>query len=140
MFMSGLHQNIIALDQNIIALDRKIDGLYAAIEQLNQQVAMLIARDQERYQLETSLPVVPQSQPLPSEPATQAKAQWQSSMTHKDILLDDNDWEQVTDIEPEPVISDDLQVRRLTAQVTAAYNRIAALEEQLLARRSQRSF
>ncbi|NEO26340.1 MAG: hypothetical protein F6K03_05435, partial [Kamptonema sp. SIO4C4] len=30
----------------------------------------------------------------------------------------------------------DLQVRRLTAQVTAAYHRIAALEEQLLAQRS----
>jgi len=34
-----------------------------------------------------------------------------------------------------PNISTELQIQRLTAQLTAAYNRIAALEEQLLARR-----
>jgi hypothetical protein len=36
----------------------------------------------------------------------------------------------------EPNITADLQVQRLTAQLTAAYNRIAALEEQLLAQRT----
>ena len=32
-------------------------------------------------------------------------------------------------------VSPELHIRRLTAQVTAAYNRIAILEEQLLAQR-----
>ncbi len=31
--------------------------------------------------------------------------------------------------------ADEIQIRRLTAQLTAAYNRIAALEEQLLSYR-----
>jgi hypothetical protein len=33
------------------------------------------------------------------------------------------------------LITPEIQVQRLTAQLTAAYNRIAALEEQLLSRR-----
>lgn len=53
------------------------------------------------------------------------------SMSHKDILTDDagrdrNSTTQEKDLAPE------IQIRRLTAQLTAAYNRIAALEEQLL--------
>jgi hypothetical protein len=34
-------------------------------------------------------------------------------------------------------VSADLQIRRLTAQLTAAYHRIAALEEQIMAQRLQ---
>jgi hypothetical protein len=52
------------------------------------------------------------------------------SMHHKDVLEDEDSIgfpeDLVTDV---PV---DMQVRRLMAQLTAAYNRIAALEEQLL--------
>ncbi|NEP07517.1 MAG: hypothetical protein F6K34_23605 [Okeania sp. SIO4D6] len=32
-------------------------------------------------------------------------------------------------------LTSEIQIQRLTAQLTAAYNRIAALEEQLLSRR-----
>ena len=35
----------------------------------------------------------------------------------------------------EKIISPEIQIQRLTAQLTAAYNRIAALEEQLLRER-----
>lgn len=35
----------------------------------------------------------------------------------------------------ETTFSSDVQIQRLTAQLTAAYNRIAALEEQLMAAR-----
>jgi hypothetical protein len=35
----------------------------------------------------------------------------------------------------EKTMSPELQIQRLTAQLTAAYNRIASLEEQLLSRR-----
>jgi hypothetical protein len=34
-----------------------------------------------------------------------------------------------------PLMTQDIQIQRLTAQLTAAYNRIAALEEQLVANR-----
>lgn len=52
-------------------------------------------------------------------------------MDHKDVLLDDAphyDEGQTG----ERALGPEIQVQRLTAQLTAAYNRIAALEEQLL--------
>ncbi|MGK7918355.1 MAG: hypothetical protein AB4038_22945 [Prochloraceae cyanobacterium] len=58
-----------------------------------------------------------------------------SVMEHKDILLDGSNWENDINPQSEHTLSPDIQIRRLTAQLTAAYNRIAALEEQLLARR-----
>jgi hypothetical protein len=57
-----------------------------------------------------------------------------NGLQHKDILDDDGPLD--GDIStPENALAPDMQVRRLTAQLTAAYNRIAALEEQLLSQR-----
>jgi hypothetical protein len=52
---------------------------------------------------------------------------------HKDVLMD-SDYPN-SDLHSDRELSPDLQIRRLTAQLTAAYNRIAALEEQLLSKR-----
>ncbi|NES66594.1 MAG: hypothetical protein F6K24_15710, partial [Okeania sp. SIO2D1] len=55
-------------------------------------------------------------------------------LEHKDVLVDDdymNQGSQNMDGE----LTSEIQIQRLTAQLTAAYNRIAALEEQLLSRR-----
>ncbi|MGK7945286.1 MAG: hypothetical protein AB4058_12535 [Microcystaceae cyanobacterium] len=53
---------------------------------------------------------------------------------HEDILVDDK-LPQSTLPDPlhEPRVASEIQIRRLMAQLTAAYNRIALLEEQLLA-------
>jgi hypothetical protein len=63
----------------------------------------------------------------------------ESQLTHKDVLVDDNSStnSHLTNSESNPNLSPDIQIRRLTAQLTAAYNRIAALEEQLLTYRIQ---
>lgn len=53
-------------------------------------------------------------------------------ITHKDILVDDNTSTSNLNSDSERDLSADIQIRRLTAQLTAAYNRIAALEEQIL--------
>lgn len=58
----------------------------------------------------------------------------ESSLLHKDVLVDSG----YVDPErsgAEQKLSPEVQIQRLTAQLTAAYNRIAALEEQLLANR-----
>ncbi|MFO7030840.1 hypothetical protein B9T07_12685 [Limnospira fusiformis CCALA 023] len=55
--------------------------------------------------------------------------------THKDILSDDYYVNSSTMVSKETMLSADVQIQRLTAQLTAAYNRIAALEEQLLSKR-----
>lgn len=58
---------------------------------------------------------------------------------HKDILMDDETiYSELSDYNHmENSISCEEQVYRLTAQLTAAYHRIASLEDQLLALRSQ---
>ncbi len=53
---------------------------------------------------------------------------------HQDILID-TDGAEMFATRSDRVLSPELQIQRLTAQLTAAYNRIAALEEQLLSRR-----
>jgi hypothetical protein len=59
---------------------------------------------------------------------------------HKDVLWDDSYTESNVVIHrEEPNITADIQIQRLTAQLTAAYNRIAALEERLLSQRSPTS-
>lgn len=55
-------------------------------------------------------------------------------LDHKDILIDSDGVETYAK-NSDRVLSPELQIQRLTAQLTAAYNRIAALEEQLLSRR-----
>lgn len=58
-----------------------------------------------------------------------------ADMHHKDVLEDSDPSQEVDIALPDRNLAPDMQVRRLTAQLTAAYNRIAALEEQLLSQR-----
>ena len=53
---------------------------------------------------------------------------------HKDVLVDNNTLNTVGQ-SGEKTLTPEIQIQRLTAQLTAAYNRIAALEEQLLSQR-----
>lgn len=55
-----------------------------------------------------------------------------NSLEHKDVLMDS---EGVDSPQNEKQLTPEIQIQRLTAQLTAAYNRIAALEEQLLSKR-----
>ncbi len=57
-----------------------------------------------------------------------------TSLEHKDVLSDSHTLDS-TPQGGEKSLTPEIQIQRLTAQLTAAYNRIAALEEQLLAQR-----
>jgi len=121
-------------------LNGKVDALYAIIEQLSSQIRELLA---------LSLPEA--AAPLPALPEVEAMEERVAgdrlvledggdiftTLQHKDILIDSESREIRQGYNnDEQNLSPELQVRRLTAQVTAAYNRIAALEEQLLSLRS----
>jgi hypothetical protein len=56
-------------------------------------------------------------------------------IAQQDILIDSSGVEISHHQIKEQDLAPQIQIQRLTAQLTAAYNRIAALEEQLLARR-----
>ncbi len=120
-----------ALQTQIIELTQRFDTLQQIMERLTNQIDRIVS-DKEQQKQESDL-LASVASVNNSSLANQKKAN--PTMEHKDILLDGSGWESDFDRTSEQTISPEIQIRRLTAQLTAAYNRIAALEEQLLARR-----
>jgi uncharacterized coiled-coil protein SlyX len=120
-----------SLQKQVKDLSTKVDALYQVIEQLNQAIAEML----------------PNTRSLPESNSSRLKVgtsyyQYQrhnglsdNSMEHKDVLADENNLD-MTCKSGEKQLAPEIQIQRLTAQLTAAYNRIAALEEQLLAQRT----
>ncbi|MGL5806654.1 MAG: hypothetical protein ACRC11_14665, partial [Xenococcaceae cyanobacterium] len=121
------------LQTQMVELDRKVDRLNNIVERLSQQITVL-ATDRPQLKEETdSTTQVAQNMSYSSTKIKQSY--FGAAMEHKDILLDDSNGKNNINSTNEQSLSPDIQIRRLTAQLTAAYNRIAALEEQLLANR-----
>lgn len=127
------------VQQQISALNHKVDAIYQSIEQLNHKVSQGLPEVQPMPTVESELQA---STAKVNDIPVYANPQLLDSVTeYKDILIEDTG--EVAQFHtnhnrnpnPENPLSADVQVQRLTAQLTAAYNRIAALEEQLLARR-----
>lgn len=117
--------------KQIIALSHKIDALYQITDQLSVKVSESLSEIRQIPKANNQAPSMTNTSPY----SYQSPSLMGSVMEHKDILVDnDNDWTN-SHQNSEKGISADIQVQRLTAQLTAAYNRIAALEEQLLSRR-----
>lgn len=119
------------IEQQIHSLNRKVDGLYHLIEDLTTQVAEC------HWHTPTTIKEEREQFSSVSQYKEYAESSWikDSDMNHKDILVDNQGWENYADPCHDKGVSSDIQIRRLTTQLTAAYNRIAALEEQILAKR-----
>ncbi len=120
-----------SIQTQVILLTNKIDALHQMIDQVNDQVAALIATQ--------SCGIAADNQPQVARFAygnapRHAPGLLDSVCEHKDVLLDSS-YLDLDRQSTETNFSPDVQIQRLTAQLTAAYNRIAALEEQLLASR-----
>jgi chaperonin cofactor prefoldin len=105
------------LQQQIWELSQQVRSLTQVVESMPQQVTSTLI-EQTGLEASTKLGF--------------------AAIEHKDVLVEKthSSWSNhVNDHE----ISSEWQVRRLTAQLTSAYNRIAALEEELLSRRVMRS-
>lgn len=118
------------LQQQINLISTKVDALYQLIEQLSNKlpdvaVECKFGANQLPYSENTS---------ASHYQSYQAYAGLGSSMEHKDVLADRSGVDS-TIHSGERQLAPEVQVQRLTAQLTAAYNRIASLEEQLLSRR-----
>ncbi|GAC1469536.1 MAG: hypothetical protein NVS2B14_02200 [Chamaesiphon sp.] len=129
----GIGIRMDALQKQIAILSHKIDGLYQMVEVLSYKVSEALPEKQ-------STPVQASDRFASSvvnvrQYAHHKHTSVDSMMEHKDVLADRNGFETNTHQNNEKELSPQIQVQRLTAQLTAAYNRIAALEEQLLARR-----
>jgi hypothetical protein len=121
------------LTQKVVTLTDKVDALYEMITQLTNQVCDHLSPQETsnssdktknfaEYAFPASLPDVPQTR------------KGLSQQEHKDILIDD-EYIETSYYSQDSCLTADIQIQRLTAQLTAAYNRIAALEEQLLSQR-----
>jgi hypothetical protein len=121
-----------AVQKQVIVLSHKVDALYQVIEQLSGKVSESLSEIRQMPRLETGY----SSSGANLRPRTyHSQSLLDTVMEHKDVLSDGNNEVSSSHQSSEKALSADIQVQRLTAQLTAAYNRIAALEEQLLARR-----
>ncbi|MDB9374565.1 hypothetical protein [Nodularia sphaerocarpa] len=116
------------LQTQILNLSHKLDALCQVIEQLDGKVAQALSEcslantqaknnyvensDVSPYQLKKHLHFNPELQ-------------------HKDVLTDGMSLD-MSRHGSDNNLTPEIQIQRLTAQLTAAYNRIAALEEQLM--------
>ncbi len=118
-----------SVQKQIITLSHKVDSLHQLIEQLTERVTEALSKSK-------SMPVEGSDFPALASNGYYSYQSYSrgSVMDHKDVLTDSNCLEKATHSR-EKDLSPEVQIQRLTAQLTAAYNRIAALEEQLLAQR-----
>jgi hypothetical protein len=119
------------LHEQVARLSLKIDALHQTIEQLAEKNSQMLSEfklnsdgESHRFSMDSNL----------GRHLHQTRSNYDGSMDHKDVLSDSG-YPELDSQSGERVLSPEIQIQRLTAQLTAAYNRIAALEEQLLARR-----
>jgi hypothetical protein len=118
------------LQKQVSILSNKVDALYQLIEQLSSRVSEVVSEcrfgSDQIQRLESGI--------TPGYRTYQGYTSFDAAMEHKDVLVDSNSPDS-SGQSGEKQISPEIQIQRLTAQLTAAYNRIAALEEQLLSQR-----
>ena len=113
-------------------LTNKVDSLHSLVEQLTEQVGAIALAQGKSGSNNGSLngSLTPPNAVLPVVSA--ARTSMDMTMSHKDILNDETYLEGDKMSAPSS-LSPEIQIQRLTAQLTAAYNRMAILEEQILA-------
>ena len=120
-----------ALRQQVTVLTQQVDALYKLIENLNEKLLESAKETKLAQQhIDDRSLTVGNHKTSPY----QSYSSLDAMLEHKDILLDDGYFDKNSQ-SLEKELTADIQIQRLTAQLTAAYNRIAALEEQLLAKR-----
>ena len=140
-----------SIQQQIGNLTRKVDRVYQIVDRLDRHVFQDL--DPQLVETQTSIeypldrydssrnPLSLSSIPDDSDNGSALPAssnychnttQW--AISQQDVSIDDRGIE-ISSHQIEQDLSPQVQIQRLTAQLTAAYNRIAALEEQLLANR-----
>ncbi|NJK40620.1 MAG: hypothetical protein HC934_03230 [Acaryochloridaceae cyanobacterium SU_2_1] len=105
-----------SVQKQLTLVSAKVDALQEVIEQLHRQLATVLPDSAQAAEISPSF--------------SQASA----TFSHKDVLVENNTFDISGEARGDQPISSEIQIQRLTAQLTAAYNRIAALEEQLLAK------
>ncbi len=119
------------LQKQVNILSNKVDALYQVVDQLSGKMSDALSECRL-----TPVPGTKDSLGINANGrySNQSNGVARPMMEHKDVLVDGNELDSHIQT-GEKELAPEIQIQRLTAQLTAAYNRIAALEEQLLARR-----
>lgn len=132
------------LQRQIMELNYKVDRLSQVVERITKDITLNDDQiKRETRPVSNNNSTINHIQRQFSENITKnyPDIDTSSMITHKDILDDEksnhNEKYENSNTQNEYGMSCELQVQRLTAQLTAAYHRIAALEEQLLAKRKR---
>jgi hypothetical protein len=113
-----------SLEKQIFTLSEKVNDLYEVIERLDIRLSQALSDSS----LE-KLPVIENYLEM-KQPVHELK-----ELKHKDVLMDGMIYPEMNYQTKDRQITPEIQIQRLTTQLTAAYHRIAALEEQLLRQR-----
>ncbi|MBD2627644.1 hypothetical protein [Trichormus variabilis] len=119
------------LQKQILTLSQKLDALCQVIENLDTKVSQRLSEcSLEQLQVRDNY----QEKNETERYQLKGRISFSSELEHKDVLIDsicpDMNFQA-----GDKQITPEIQIQRLTAQLTAAYNRIAALEEQLMRER-----
>lgn len=116
------------LQTQIINLSHKLDSLYQVIETLDSKIVQAFSEcSLANTQAENNS--VGKSDVVRSH--LKGDINFHPELEHKDVLTDGISLD-VNRPGTDKNLTPEIQIQRLTAQLTAAYNRIAALEEQLM--------
>ncbi|MBD2139383.1 hypothetical protein H6F32_17840 [Anabaena sp. FACHB-1237] len=126
------------LQKQILTLSNKVEAIYAVIERLDMKLSQVLPNSSDHTVIvPDSLPdIIDDNLPSPEIPLYDLDqdefigTKWE----HKDIL-NDVLYSEINYQIGDQQITPEIQIQRLTAQLTAAYHRIAALEDQLLQQR-----
>jgi hypothetical protein len=125
-----------SLQKQILTLSEKVDALHQVIENLDRRLSQGLS---DCFLEQRSLPDnSPETNELKNlnfnTHIIKTQISFNSDLEHKDVLID-GIYPDTNLQAGEKQITPEIQIQRLTAQLTAAYNRIAALEEQLMRQR-----
>jgi predicted lipoprotein len=118
------------LQKQLNVLSSKVDGLHQLIEQVSSRVSEIVsecklgAENTPHSEFEQAI----------NYRSYKGVSSLDSSLEHKDVLVDGDSLDAALQ-NSDRKLSPEIQIQRLTAQLTAAYSRIAALEEQLISQR-----
>ncbi|NJL21249.1 MAG: hypothetical protein HC895_11175 [Leptolyngbyaceae cyanobacterium SM1_3_5] len=117
-----------SLQNQVASLNTRVDALQRSIDQLNDKTVEVLS------EVRTNASASDYGTANISRRYGSTGFGVDAALSHKDVLMD-SDYHESDMQSGDRGISPEIQIQRLTAQLTAAYNRIAALEEQLLAQR-----
>ncbi|MEB3311966.1 MAG: hypothetical protein VKJ02_17210 [Snowella sp.] len=123
-----------SLQEQILELNFKVDQLHCLVLQLSKQITALSNKSLTFYNQDAK-PSMSFNHFRETSSGDSEQTHSASRLFHKDVLNDEEEHFSFWTLQEDQPLSADIQVHRLTAQITAAYHRIAALEEQLIAQR-----